>query len=130
MSEYIPHRVREWSPEDLGTIAANAAAVFAVVSRGPTGEPSLMSAGVPAGCGQEGSEPEVLLLEPRIRSKRDAVLNLLHEDLADALRANDERCRASHAECVASRRSSRAMERSGRFCDTALRPRNPSTPPG
>jgi hypothetical protein len=65
MSEYIPHRVREWSQEDLGTIAANAAAVFAVVSRGPTGEPALMSAGVPAGCGQEGSRPEVLLLEPR-----------------------------------------------------------------
>jgi hypothetical protein len=121
MSEYIPHRVTEWSQEDLGTIAANAAAVFAVVSQGP---------GDPAGCGQEGSGPELLLLEPRIRSNRDAVLNLLHEDLADALRPNDERCRASHTECAASRRSSRAMERSGRFCDTALRPRNPSTPPG
>jgi hypothetical protein len=47
MSEYIPHRVREWSQEDLGTIAANAAAVFAVVSQGPSDANSLINVGIP-----------------------------------------------------------------------------------
>jgi hypothetical protein len=47
MSEYIPHRVTEWSQEDLGTIATNSAAVFAVVSRGPGDENALFNEGLP-----------------------------------------------------------------------------------
>src|ERR1700736_2824203 len=68
MSEYIPHRVREWSQEDLGTIAANAAAVFAVVSQGPSDANSLINVGIPVVCSAITTANNARSL-PRRRSK-------------------------------------------------------------